>query len=154
MSGLLDFGDVAGLRALRAVNDLELHCLAFFERSEAVALDGRVVHEDIAASVTLDETVPLGVVEALDLACDAHRSLPTCCDATASVVDPGASNPGQMKGQKKRPQVVCGLSLSAPGPPGVRRDNTGLTGPRQHAQSVAQRFGQNGNHRTRARPFW
>jgi hypothetical protein len=26
-----DFGDVAGLRALRAVNNLELHCLTFFE---------------------------------------------------------------------------------------------------------------------------
>src|SRR5258708_40255157 len=83
MSGFLDLGNVAGLRALRTVNDLELHCLTFLERTEAVALDGRVVHEDIAASVTLDETVPLGVVEPLDLACDAHRSLPTCCDASS-----------------------------------------------------------------------
>src|SRR5687767_9185229 len=73
-TGLLDFGDVAGLRALRSVNDLELHCLTFLERPESIALNGRVVHEDIAASVALDETVPLGVVEPLDLACDAHRS--------------------------------------------------------------------------------
>src|SRR5262244_3821131 len=70
----LDLGDVAGLRALGAVNDLELHCLALLERTEAVALNGRVVHEDVAASVTLDEPIPLGVVEPLDLACDAHRS--------------------------------------------------------------------------------
>jgi len=27
----LDLGDVAGLRALGTVNDLELHCLTFFE---------------------------------------------------------------------------------------------------------------------------
>src|SRR6185503_12745335 len=80
-----DFGDVAGLRALRTVNDLELHCLALFERAEAVALNGRVVHEDIAASVTLDEPIPLGVVEPLDLACNTHRSVPACCDARASV---------------------------------------------------------------------
>src|SRR5947199_3861857 len=78
---VLDLGDVAGLRALGAVNDLELHRLAFLERTEAVALNGRVVDEDVAASVTLDDPMPLGVVEPLDLACDAHRSLPTCSDA-------------------------------------------------------------------------
>src|SRR5262249_4709371 len=72
--GNLDLGNVAGLRAFGTVNDLELHCLAFLERPEPVALNGRVVHEDVAASVALDETVPLGVVEPLDLACDAHRS--------------------------------------------------------------------------------
>src|SRR5439155_13720875 len=70
----LDLGDVAGLRALGTVNDFELHCLAFFERTEAVALNRRVVHEDVAASVSLDESITLGVVEPLDLACDAHRS--------------------------------------------------------------------------------
>ena len=75
MSGAcLDLGNVAGLRALGSVNDLELHCLAFLERPEAVALNRRVVHEDVTASVALDESVPLGVVEPLDLACDAHRS--------------------------------------------------------------------------------
>src|SRR5262245_28180015 len=70
----LDLGNVAGLRALGTVNDFELHCLTFFERPEAVTLDGRVVNEDIAASVALDEAVPFGVFEPLDLACDAHRS--------------------------------------------------------------------------------
>src|SRR5580765_260879 len=77
----LDLGDVAGLRALGAVDDLELHCLALFERTEAVALNGGVVHEDVTASVALDEPVALGVVEPLDLACDAHRSLPCLLDA-------------------------------------------------------------------------
>jgi hypothetical protein len=32
------------------------------------------VDEDIAASIALDEAVPFGVVEPLDLACNAHRS--------------------------------------------------------------------------------
>src|SRR5215831_16169783 len=120
-----DLGNVAGLRALGAVNNLELHCLALLERAEAVALDGRVVHEDVAASVTLDETITLGVVEPLDLACDAHRSLPTCCDAAASLKNE--------RGKKKGRKLFCGLSLSAPGPPGVRRDNTGLITRRQPA---------------------
>src|ERR1041385_5036937 len=83
---VLDFGNVAGLRALGAVNDLELHRLAFLERAEAVALNGRVVHEDVAASVTLDETVTLGVVEPLDLACDTHRSSSLLAVTRESVV--------------------------------------------------------------------
>src|SRR5882672_10658630 len=70
----LDLRDVAGLRAFRTVNDLELYRLAFLERTEPVALNGRVVHEDVTASVALDEPVTLGVVEPLDLACNAHRS--------------------------------------------------------------------------------
>ena len=37
-------------------------------------MDGRVVHEDVTASVALDEPVTFGVVEPLDLTCDAHRS--------------------------------------------------------------------------------
>ena len=79
----LDFGDVAGLRALGTVNDFELDCLAFFKRTEAVALNGRVVHEDVTASVAFDEPVTFGVVEPLDLACDAHRSLPCLLDASS-----------------------------------------------------------------------
>src|SRR5258706_7489218 len=71
----LDLGDVAGLRALGAVDDFEFDRLAFLERAEAVALNGGVVHEDVAASVTLDEPVAFGVVEPLDLACDTHRSV-------------------------------------------------------------------------------
>src|SRR5438445_115115 len=43
-------------------------------RAEHVALNGGVVHEDVAASVALDESVALGVVQPLDLACDTHRS--------------------------------------------------------------------------------
>src|SRR5262245_63472846 len=77
-------GDVAGLRALGAVNDLELDGLALLERSEAVALDRRVVDEHVAPTVSLDEPITLSVVEPLDLACDAHRSLPACCDAVSA----------------------------------------------------------------------
>src|SRR5712691_4189202 len=86
----LDLGHVAGLRALRTVDDLELHRLAFLERTEAVALNGRVVHEDVTASVALDEPVPLGVVEPLDLACDAHRSSLLAMTGTSRV---GKSTP-------------------------------------------------------------
>src|SRR6266852_1250882 len=104
MSRVLDLRHVAGLRALRTVDDLELHCLAFLERTEAVALNGRVVHEDVAASVALDEPVTLGVVEPLDLACDTHRSLPACCDARSRVVE-------QNKGLKKKGRIGAAFPL-------------------------------------------
>src|SRR3954463_1123562 len=83
-SSWLDFGNVAGLRALGTVNDLELDCLAFLERPESIALNRRVVHENVTPSVAFDEPIPFGVVEPLDLACDAHRSLPACYDATGA----------------------------------------------------------------------
>src|SRR5205814_7612560 len=40
---LVRFGDVAGLRALRTIDDLELDRLALLERPEPVALDRREV---------------------------------------------------------------------------------------------------------------
>src|SRR6185295_16579149 len=78
----LDLGDVAGLRALGAVDDFELHGLALFERTESVALNGGIVNENVTAAVPLNEPVALGVVEPLDLACDTHRSLPYLLDAS------------------------------------------------------------------------
>src|SRR5262245_57621432 len=123
MRGNLDFGDVAGLRALRTVNDLELHCLALFERAEAVALDGRVVHEDIAASVALDEPIPLRVVEPLDLACNTHRSLPAA--VTRSVASLRKRVGGQNKGPKKKAAFLRPFPYGAR-PARRRSDNTGL----------------------------
>src|SRR5262245_6232808 len=111
--GYLDFGDVAGLRAFRTVNDLELHCLTFLERAEAVALNGRVVHEDIAASITLDEPVPLCVVEPLDLACNTHRSLP------AAVTHSGVG--GQNKGPKKKAASLRPFPLRRQARPASKR---------------------------------
>src|SRR5215211_5810586 len=73
---LARLGDVSGLRALRTIDDLEFDRLALLERPETVSLDRREVDEHIAAAVTFDETVTLGVVEPLDLACDTHRTCP------------------------------------------------------------------------------
>src|SRR5262245_8177659 len=119
MRGNLDFGDVAGLRALRTVNDLELHCLALFERAEAVALNGREVHEDVAASVALDEPVPLRVVEPLDLACNTHRSLPAA--VTRSVASLRDRVGGQNKGPKKKGRVSAAFPLRRQARPASKR---------------------------------
>src|SRR5215216_3772054 len=73
---VLGLGDVPSLRALWTVDDLELDRLTLFQGSEAVATDRGVVHEHVAATLALNEPIAFGVVEPLDLACDAHRSLP------------------------------------------------------------------------------
>src|SRR5689334_22028515 len=90
---VLGLGDVPCLRTLRTVDDLELDRLTLFQRPEAVATDRGVVHEHVAATLALDETVALSVVEPLDLACNAHRSSSLC--ATLYF------------GHKKRPRVLA-----------------------------------------------
>src|SRR4029078_9155899 len=69
-------GHVTGLPTLGPIDDFELNRLALFKRAETGALNRRVMNEHIAAAFALDETVALGVVEPLDLACNTHRSLP------------------------------------------------------------------------------
>ena len=75
-------GNLAGLRyvtsllALGAIDDLELDRLTFLERPEAIALDGREVHEYVRPAFAFNETVTLRVVEPLDLTCDTHRPFP------------------------------------------------------------------------------
>src|SRR5512136_43916 len=109
-SGMLDLGHVAGLRAFRAVNDLEFDRLAFLQRPEATgALNRGVVDEDVTAAFALDEPVPLGVVEPLDLACDAHScpalQFPRLRRPLVELT-PGRS-PGP--GAKKKSRTVRGL---------------------------------------------
>src|SRR4051794_34580516 len=74
--GVSDGLDVLRLRALGALGDLELHALVLVQRAVALALDGRVVHEDVgAAAVLSDEAEALLGVEPL------HRTL---CHAVSS----------------------------------------------------------------------
>lgn len=49
--------DVLGLQPFRTCTDLELNRLTLAERSVAVSLDSREVHEDVLASFAADETV-------------------------------------------------------------------------------------------------
>src|ERR1051325_11137976 len=64
-----DGPDVGSLLALRTLDDVELHRLAFGQCSIAVSSDRAVVDEDIIAIRTSDEAIPLLVAEPL------HRSL-------------------------------------------------------------------------------
>ena len=65
---LCDLRDVASLRAFRAVNDLELDRLSFFQRPKTVALDRREVDEYIAPTVAFNKSVTFGVVKPLNRA--------------------------------------------------------------------------------------
>src|SRR5262245_56661116 len=57
--------DLAGLQALRAARDLELHAIAVGEGPEAGPLDRRIVDEDVAAPVLRDESETTSFVEPL-----------------------------------------------------------------------------------------
>src|ERR1043165_2305082 len=105
---VLGAGDVSGLRALRAVDDLELNRLALFEGAEAVARDSGVVHEHVASAFTLDEPIALGVVEPLDLACNTHRSslLAKRWRRRPDVPLDRVQTEASTSGHKKRPRVL------------------------------------------------
>src|SRR5262249_23098236 len=57
--------NVLGLPALGSLYDVELHGLAFLQRTESVRLDGGEMHEYILAVLAADEAVALRVVEPL-----------------------------------------------------------------------------------------
>jgi hypothetical protein len=60
-----DCPNAAGLQALGALGDLELHLLVLLEATEAVAVDLGVVHEDVRAVRARDEAEALVGVEPL-----------------------------------------------------------------------------------------
>jgi hypothetical protein len=62
---LFEAGDLIGLRAFGALDDVELDFVSFFETLVAFALDGAVVNEHVGTPVTAEKTVSLCVVEPL-----------------------------------------------------------------------------------------
>jgi hypothetical protein len=52
-----------GLRTLVALDDLEMHLVAFFERLVPVPLNGAVVNEYIRPVIPAEKAVPLGIIE-------------------------------------------------------------------------------------------
>src|SRR5262249_4591177 len=76
----LDEGDVGRARPLRAVDDLELHLVAFVQGAETLGADLGMVDEDVRTTLTREETEALGLVEPLDSAFDHERAgLLACC---------------------------------------------------------------------------
>src|SRR3989338_6297995 len=63
-----DLADVRGLETLGAFLDFELHFVTFGQRAEPFRRDRRVMHEDVRATILLDEAETLRVVEPLHLA--------------------------------------------------------------------------------------
>ncbi len=54
------------LPALRSLDDVELHGLAFFETTKTVCLNSREVNENVFAILAADETKALCVIEPLN----------------------------------------------------------------------------------------
>jgi hypothetical protein len=61
----LNLDHVGGLGAFLTLGHIEAHPIAFGQGLEAFRLDGRKVNENIGATILLDETETLGVIEPL-----------------------------------------------------------------------------------------
>ena len=59
----LNYFNIAGGRAFRAIDNLELDPIAFLQGFEALGLDGGEVNKNVIAPVLCDETEPLGIVK-------------------------------------------------------------------------------------------
>lgn len=66
--------DVGGLETLRTFEEIELHRLAFVQRTIAILLNGGKMDEYIFASRALDKTVALGPVKPLYCTFFSHRN--------------------------------------------------------------------------------
>jgi hypothetical protein len=113
---VLGLGDVPCLRALWTVDDLELDRLTLFQGPEAVATDRGVVHEHVASTLALNEPVPFGVIEPLDLACDAHRSSSLLAGAglqAETLPDRDPKPQMSFEAQKKDRECLRGLDFNA-----------------------------------------
>jgi len=74
---LVDSHDVRRLFPFLILNGLEFDDLTFRERSESVALDRRVMNEELLAGFLADEPVPFRLVEPLDRAAVSQFSGPS-----------------------------------------------------------------------------
>src|SRR5208337_3734278 len=68
--------DIARLEALGAFEQIELDSFAFVQRTVAVLLDGRKMHEHILARGALDESVSLRPIEPLHSTLFSHKETP------------------------------------------------------------------------------
>ena len=64
-SAFLEDLDVFCLEALRALDHVKLHRLAFLKAAESVRPDGREMHENIIPGLTAKKAIALGVVKPL-----------------------------------------------------------------------------------------
>ena len=69
-NGLRNFGDIAGLRTLLALDDFKLYLIAFLQAFVAFAADRAIVNEYIRPVVATDKAEAISIVEPLDHSSD------------------------------------------------------------------------------------
>ena len=67
---------IGGLRSSRTPNDFKLHLVAFLQALVSIGNDGAVVHKDIGAAFTGDESIPLCGVKPLDRTLQSFHAAP------------------------------------------------------------------------------
>lgn len=70
-----EFHDILGLRPFGSLGDIKLDALSFFQRAETTALDDRIMDEDIASVILLNESITLLITEPFYCALR-HRAAP------------------------------------------------------------------------------
>jgi hypothetical protein len=73
---ILYYHDSFGLGAFGAPDNFEFHFLILLKNLKAFHLDGGKMHKNIRTIILGDETIPLGFVEPLNLACYPHEQNP------------------------------------------------------------------------------
>lgn len=61
---------ILGLKSLAPLKDFKLHFQILLQGAKVLHLNGGMLHKDVRASLAGEETIPLGVVEPLDLSPD------------------------------------------------------------------------------------
>jgi hypothetical protein len=74
VDGLNGANDVGGLKAFRALGEVELHSFSLIQAAISILLDSREMYEDILAGGALDESVTFGAVKPLDSTFLSHNN--------------------------------------------------------------------------------
>ena len=105
------------LGILRPVYDFKLDWLALVESSRTVPLNSRKINKNVTADFLFDKSIALGIIEPLDLPCDAHRiSFAYLKDVQAAQIAESVSLVAAMDAQKKTANAAFKFLLYVRGP--------------------------------------
>ena len=105
------------LGTLRPVYDFKLDRLALVESSKTVPLKSRKMNKNVTAAFLFDKSIAFGVIEPLDLACDAHCiSFAYLKDVQAAQIAESVSLVAAMDAQKRLPTRPLSSFFTSEGP--------------------------------------
>ena len=105
------------LGTLRPVYDFKLDRLALVKSSKTVSLNSRKMNKNVTVYLLFDKSIAFGIIEPLDLACDAHRiSFAYLKDVQAAQIAESVSLVTAMDAQKRPPKRPLSSFFTSEGP--------------------------------------